>query len=399
MGHEVLVLEGRDRTGGRIHTSRQWSDLPLDLGATWIHGARGNPLTSLAKEAGAELLTTRYRDSVGYNSDGSPWSANDEERLGELRDRIYKLIEVAQDGEADLTLREALRQLTGPDASADTRRLVDFILSSEMETEYSGSIDELSAFWFDDSGEYPGPDRLFVEGFRVIIDHLSAGLNILTGKVVTAIDWSGPEVRVVTDAGDYSAPGVVVTVPLGVLKSGRPVFTPALPPEKEKAIASLGMGLLNKCYLRFPDAFWPEDIDWLEYIPPVRGEWSEWVSFTKATGKPVLLGFLAADAAIAAEKLPDGELVGGAMRVLKTIFGNGIPDPVDYQITRWASDPLARGSYSFNAVNSTPAMRRALAEPLEGRLFFAGEATERKFFGTAHGAYLSGLRAAAEAGR
>lgn len=248
MGHEVLVLEGRDRTGGRIHTSRQWSDLPLDLGATWIHGARGNPLTSLAKEAGAELLTTRYRDAVGYNSDGSPWSANDEERLGELRDRIYELIELAQDAEADLTLREALRQLTGPDASADTRRLVDF-------------------------------------------------------------------------------------------------------------------------------------------------------SFTKATGKPVLLGFLAADAAIAAEKLPDGELVGGAMRVLKTIFGNGIPDPVDYQITRWASDPLARGSYSFNAVNSTPAMRRALAEPLEGRLFFAGEATERKFFGTAHGAYLSGLRAAAEAGR
>lgn len=79
---------------------------------------------------------------------------------------------------------------------------------------------------------------------------------------------------------------------------------------------------------------------------------------------------------------------------LKTIFGAAIPKPIDWQITCWASDAFARGSYSFNAVDSTPEMRNVLASPLEHQVFFAGEATEINYFGTAHGAYLFGLRVA-----
>ncbi len=398
LGHEVLVLEGRDRIGGRTHTSLQWSDLPVDLGASWIHESKGNPLTPLAAELGAKLLTTRYDDSIGYHTDGSEWTAADERLLDELRDRVYEILEVEQDTGADQTLRQALKSLVGSGAPAETRRLVDFILSSEMETEYSGSADQLSTYWYDHADGYSGPDQLFADGFRVLVDHLSAGLNILTGKIVTAIDWSQPEVRVVTASGEYTAEGVLVTLPLGVLKTGGPVFTPPLSAAKRKAIANLGMGLLNKCYLRFPSAFWPDDVDWIEYIPATHGEWTEWVSFTKATGKPVLLGLLAADVAEKMETLSDREIVAGAMAVLRTIYGDAIPDPVEYQITRWNSDPFARGSYSFNAVNSTPAMRSALAAPLGGRLFFAGEATEKTLFASAHGAYLSGLRAADEMG-
>jgi monoamine oxidase len=82
------------------------------------------------------------------------------------------------------------------------------------------------------------------------------------------------------------------------------------------------------------------------------------------------------------------------MQALRSMFGRAIPDPVDAQITRWASDPLAFGSYSFNALGATPDMRDDLARPVDGRIFFAGEATERDYFATVHGAYLSGLRAA-----
>lgn len=397
-GHEVLVLEGRDRIGGRTHTSLQWSDFPVDLGASWIHESKGNPLTPLAAEAGARLLTTRYDDSIGYHTDGSEWTAADEDLLDELRDRLYEILDVEQEAAADQTLRQALGSLLDSSAPAETRRLVEFLLSSEMETEYSGSADQLSVHWYDDADGYSGPDRLFADGFRVLVDHLREGLNILTGKIVTAIDWSQPEVCVITASGEHTAEGVLVTLPLGVLKTGGPVFTPPLSAPKRKAIAKLGMGLLNKCYLRFPFTFWPEDVDWIEYIPATHGEWTEWVSFAKATGKPVLLGFLAADFAAKMETLSDGEIVDGAMAVLRTIYGDAIPDPVDHQITRWNSDPFARGSYSFNAVNATPAMRTALAAPLGGRLFFAGEATEKRLFATAHGAYLSGLRAADEMG-
>lgn len=396
LGHEVIVLEGRDRIGGRIHTSTQWSDLPLDLGATWIHGTTGNPLTDLAAEANAKLITTRYADSIGHDTDGSEWTKADENRLDALRRRIYDLLEVAQNGDADQTLRQALHSLVGPDAAPAVRREANFILSNEMETEYSGGASRLSAWWYDDAADYSGPDKLFAAGFRIIIDHLAAGLDIRTGVVVTAIDWRQPMVRVTTNRGEFSAPGVLVTLPLGVLKTGRPTFTPALPAARREAIARLGMGLLNKCCLRFPTAFWPADVDWIEYIPAVHGEWAEWVSFRKAVNKPVLMGFLAAEAAAAKEALTDVQIVASAMTVLRTIYGNGIPDPVSWQITRWAADPFARGSYSFNAVNSTPAMRTTLAAPLEGRLFFAGEATERTRYGTAHGACLSGLRAAEE---
>ena len=107
-----------------------------------------------------------------------------------------------------------------------------------------------------------------------------------------------------------------------------------------------------------------------------------------------MLGFNAADRGREIEAWSDGQIVESAMKTLKTVFGANIPQPIDYQITRWASDPFAKGSYSYNAIGSTPKMRYALANPLNGQLFFAGEATNRDYFGTAHGAYLSGLRAA-----
>ena len=395
-GHDVLILEGRNRIGGRIQTSTQWSDFPVDLGATWIHEITGNPLTAVAAEVNATLVQTNYNDSIGYDTDGSELTTADETLLDDLRTQVYDILEVAQNGPADQTLRTALNSLVGSGAPANTKRLVNFILSSEMETEYAGSASQLSAYWYDNMSGYAGPDKFFAQGYRVIMDHLAAGLQIELGKIVTNIDWSQPDVRVVTNAGEYSAQEVLVTLPLGVLKTGQPTFTPALPAAKQQAITKLGMGVLNKCYLRFATAFWPSNVDWIEYVPSVHGEWTEWVSFVKSTGKPVLMGFLAADQAIAKEALTDAQIVASAMTVLRTIYGSGIPNPMDYQITRWAADPFSLGSYSFNSVNSTPAMRRDLAASLSRRLFFAGEATEETYFATAHGAYLSGLRAADE---
>ena len=184
-----------------------------------------------------------------------------------------------------------------------------------------------------------------------------------------------------------------------MLKAGTVDFSPGLPVEKREAIARLGMGVLNKCVLRFPHAFWPSNVDWLEYVSETHGDWTQWISFLRAAKKPVLLGFKGADTGLEMEKLTDEAVVASAMRVLRTIFGTKIPDPEAFQITRWASDPFAFGSYSFNALGSRPSMREVLAKPIDGRIFFAGEATEKKHFATAHGAYLSGIRAGLEMAR
>jgi monoamine oxidase len=143
---------------------------------------------------------------------------------------------------------------------------------------------------------------------------------------------------------------VIVTLPLGVLQAGKVRFTPELPQNKQRAIAKLGMGVLNKCYLRFPDAFWSDEVDWLEYIPESHGEWTEWVSFKRAANMPVLLGFNAADRGRALEAWSDERIVASAMQTLRTIYGASIPEPIDYQMTRWATDPFSLGSYSFNPV-------------------------------------------------
>ena len=237
---------------------------------------------------------------------------------------------------------------------------------------------------------------MFTEGFQVIVNHLSEGLNVHVGETVKRVDWTGETVRVVTMRDEYLADKVLVTLPLGILKDKRVEFTPVLPSAKIKAISKLEMGIFNKCYLRFSEVFWPEDIDWLEYIPAEHGVWTQWVSLANAVDQPILLGFNAGNRGREIESWTDQKIVDSAMQTLHTIFGSGIPAPIDFQITRWSSDPFTLGSYSFNPVGSHPKWRTELAQPVGNKLYFAGEATEQDSFGTAHGAYLSGIRAAQE---
>lgn len=368
-GHDVTILEGRDRIGGRLWTSSQWPDLPVDLGASWIHGVDGNPLSKLADEINAVRLETSYDRSVVYHSNGQPLSAADEKRLEALKQQVEQLLQQAQQQqEKDSSVRAALANFTATLSGQETDWL-NFILSGTLEQEFAGSADQLSAFWHDSDKVFAGEDVLFAKGYQLISNHLAAGLQIKLSEVVQAIDWSAAGVQVTTSKQRWQADQVLVTVPLGVLKHNQLLFNPPLPPAKSAAIRSLGMGVLNKCYLRFDRAFWPDDVDWLEYISPRHGEWTEWVSLLRTTGKPVLLGFNAADQGKAIEALSDRQIVDSAMATLRTIFGKQIPAPQSYQITRWASDPFSYGSYSFLAVGATPAMRQHLAAPLGQQVF------------------------------
>lgn len=199
----------------------------------------------------------------------------------------------------------------------------------------------------------------------------------------------GPTVR---------ADRLVLSVPLGVLQAGHVQFDPELPDGHRQAIGALGMGLLTKTYLRFGRVFWDAEADWIESVPPGGGGhiWAQWVSLQRALGAPVLLGFNAADEAATLEGENDGAMVDSAMARLKHLYGASIPQPEAALITRWGRDPYALGAYSFNALGCTDRTRAQLAQPVDGRLYFAGEATEPRAYGTAHGAYQSGQRAARE---
>lgn len=396
-GHDVLVLEARGRIGGRTWTSSQWPDVPLDMGASWIHGVEGNPLTALAADCGAELITTRLDNAITYGPAGQPMSEDEQRALKQWRRRVESALSAAQDRELDRSVQATVEQaLDWATLPASDRALVSFLLNSSLEHEYGGAIAELSTHWYDDGESFDSDDALLRQGYQRIVDCLAAGIAIELNQVVNAIDWSGEKVVISTDHATHSADRVVVTLPLGVLKTGQITFRPPLPEPKLQAIQAIGVGALNKCYLRFSEAFWPETVDWFEQIPPMRGQWTEWVSLLPSLKVPILLGFNAAEQGRDLEALADEQIVASAMGSLRRLFGRSLPEPLAYQITRWGADPFARGAYSFNALGSTPDMRDRLAESVASKLSFAGEATERQYFGTAHGAYLSGLRAADE---
>lgn len=393
-GHQVLVLEGRDRIGGRIWTSTHWPDVPLDLGASWIHGQEDNPLTALAHELELELLATSTANSQIYQADGSVLTEAGQQQLDQLEQRFSALLAAAQDLPADQSISVALQSLYQQLDDPTAVQMLDFLLNARIEQEYAGALSETSAHWFDAAQEFGDTDVLFAQGFAALVQYLAAGLTVQLNQVVTAVQRSADQVRVNTTRQSFLADQVVITLPLGVLQQQRIEFDPPLPVAKQQAIAALGMGTLNKCYLRFPTAFWPAQLDWLEYIPTQHGQWAQWVSFQRVSGLPILLGFNAAEYGRQLETLSDEQIVAAAMQRLRQMFGDAIPAPLDYIITRWASDPFAFGSYSFNKIGATPQHRAALVSPVANQLYFAGEACSVDYFGTAHGAYLSGLAAA-----
>jgi len=388
-GHAVTVLEARDRIGGRIRTSRLWPGLPMDLGASWIHGTRGNPLTALADQAGARTVATRYEGAILLGPDG----ARIDPDLRPAERLLRRALERAGQRERDLSVMQAL-ELSRDWQQADTglRRLVLYLVNSTLEQEYGGSAHRLSAWYGQEGDPFAGPDVLFPDGFDRIPAHLAQGLAIHLSAEVRVI---APGQVELVNGGRIAADVVICTLPLGVLQSGRIRFAEPLARARRAAIDGLGMGLLNKCWLRFDRVRWPDDVDWIGWLGPRPGYWGEWVSLARTLRAPVLLGFNAADQAAELEALSDPDTVAAAHDALRAMFGTRFPAPLAAQVTRWGQDRFAGGSYSFAAVGTRPATRRALAgAEWDGMLWFAGEAASAAHPGTAHGALISGRQAA-----
>lgn len=393
-GFDVVVLEGRDRIGGRIWTDNSLG-LPIDMGAAWIHGVKGNPITKLASEFDAGHVYTDYDSLVAYDFRGKKISDADIEAVQIQFERLFKQAEkLADDEDVDISIGAALdRVIEDATISEDVRHQLNWA-RSEIALEMAADCSKLSMWSFGDDEEYSGGNHIFKKGYSQIVNGIARDLDIKLKHTVQQIKYSDQKIIITTDRGEFSGDGAVVTLPLGVLKNKDVAFTPALPKQKQKAIDRLGMGVLDKVVLKFPSVFWPKDKDFLEYVSNVPSEFPEFLNLAKSLGEPVLVGLVADGFARSLEKKSDAEIQNLAMTVLKNMFGSSIPNPSMIKVTRWANDAFSHGSYSHLAVGAEGTDYEALSEPVGKALFFAGEATNRKYPATVHGAYLSGIREA-----
>lgn len=297
-GREVTVVEGRDRIGGRAHTVR-FAGGVADLGASWIHGTAGNPMTALAADAGTALIPFDYDNEVGADDAALAWL---EEVAEEASD--------ARDAEA-----RPLSDLLPSTLTAGQT----WAVAVEIAGEYGADPDRLAIAALDEGDEQRGGDALLSDGYGALVSEAAAGLDIRTGWPVTSVTQDAAGVTVTAADGQTLTGAVaIVTVSLGVLQAGAIAFDPPLPEEKTAAIAALGMGLLDKLWLAFDEVFWDPDVDVINVVDSENpGALPFWVNGYKAFGLPVLLGFAGGSAAERNATLTDDDLVASAMTTLR----------------------------------------------------------------------------------
>jgi polyamine oxidase len=390
-GAQITVLEARDYIGGRTVTVQR-DGVAIDLGASWIHGVDGNPVTELVESAGIQTIATDLAASIVYDP-ADPTGLVDEVVLARAAARLNGAVTAGYDTDIEQSMRAVVEQAAAG-APDDQARLVRHLATTAIENEYAGSIDELSAWWFDEAGEFRGGDAMIAGGYGQVPALLAEGLDVRLGADVTSVRWSADTVTVQTATESFEADAVVVTVPLGVLQAATITFDPPLPAAQQTAIARLGMGVLNKVILRFDAVFWDDTVDWIGIVTPVGLDpWVDWVTLGRPNIAPVLMGFAAGDWGRQVDQLTDAQVLASALATLRSAYPDA-PEPIEAIVTRWGADPHSRGSYSFAAVGSDPSMRNDLAAPAGERLHLAGEATSREHPSTVHGALLSGRRAA-----
>ena len=375
-GEEVLLIEAKDRLGGRAHTvplTFAGGTYPVDLGCGWLHSAARNPWTGIAEAAGFTI--DRAKPGWGQQWRDLGFPPDEQHASDEAWERWEKAAHAALDGPdrplsnfiaADDRWRPMLDAISGYANGASLERV---------------SLHDWAAYE-DAAGE---ENWALPRGYGALIAGHGRGLQVRLSTPVTRIDHGGLRLRIDTAAGTLEAERAIITVPPSVLD--RIEFDPPLP-AKTDAAAALPLGLADKVFLGVDDPEWPA------HAHLIGNPYSACTGSYRLSpfGWPIIESFFGGDCAEAQED----ERAGYAFCIdeLTALLGSSWRARLHpLATTRWRHEPHILGSYSHAAVGQGGA-RSVLAEPVDGRLFFAGEACSARDFSTAHGAYATGIAAA-----
>ena len=391
-GEEVIVLEAKDHIGGRARTAYDFADIPVELGAEFIHGDRA-ATWELIRELNLETCHWRKADDSLVRLENGAWLTMTEAKARYpdfAQTRNWNLPQVDplpfecwHDYLRRIGFsREQLRYVSRSFANAcsESARLLS-----------AGAMLELLR----DKGEESGfGDYRLLEGYSKLLEGLAQGLEVHLNTPVKEIIWSvrgGVEVETTTGK-HYRADNAVVAVPLGVLQ-GHLNFGPGLPDFKRSALAGLRMGPVIKLIYAFAKPIIQEDIMaiYSRLNPPMW--WSP--SFARDTEQHIWTAFVSGDRAMNLLTLGEEGALQAGLDALREELGRPDLLPSATRLANWPADPFTRGGYSY-VLPGHEGARKRLATPTPP-LYWAGEATEPEHRAiTVHGAYLSGKRAAAE---
>ncbi len=379
-GREVVLLEARDRIGGRAHTVTP-EGMGIDLGCHWWHSADINPLVAIARRLGFTVV----ENAVFW---GQPYV---EKKLGARAAdhraawaRLYEAMEARLESGEDCAIGDLL-EVTGPWRPAIAAALS---WSSGALPEKISAIDYARSGSTDVNWHDP-------RGLGAMVAAFGAGLPVTLQAPVSAIAFTPRGVAVESAACRIEARAAVVTLPTALLAKGRIAFHPGLPAEKRQALADLPLGVNEKIFFRVEGLPFGSAQEFQANLTYDRVDCAHFHmhEFERPTLEAYYGGPLAAELAAAGP----AAMAENALAELVSEFGSGLRKHLTPLVaTSWSQDPWTDGGYSCARPGASGA-RAVLAAPVEDRLFFAGEATSDTDPATCHGAYASGLRAAEEA--
>jgi monoamine oxidase len=392
-GMDVLVLEARERLGGRIFT-QQHHGYPVELGAEFVHG-RPPEMMGIIRSAGLKPaeVSGEFRSKIA-----GLWEDSDN-----LMSEVNELFDKIPSSGPDQSFHEYIESTT---YSVEAKQQAIFF----VEGFHAADARKVGIHWLlkaTKAEESIDGDRSFrmPEGYSRLIETLAGDIQgqrsrVLLNTRVTAIRWQKGEVEVLTSQGEYRARRAVITLPLGVLQAESVEFTPPLD-AKRHALRLLSMGPVIRVSLCFQNKFWEEDPHMrdLSFLFTDNEHFPTWWT-SNPLPYPILTGWAAARHARALTGKSDSQIIAIAVATLAGLLGKNESDlkaRLEAGFTHdWLSDPLVCGAYSYGNVGGINAAQ-LLAEPMADTLFFAGEATNFEGHnGTVNGAMSSGRRVAEE---
>jgi len=382
LGVSFALFEAAHRIGGRGYTEDIAPGVPFDLGCHWLHSASLNPFVAMADAAGFTYRRGTFDRTLRFATD---WAqSTDDKDCDSFFQRSEAALRAAHAAGRDVAVAEVVER------ESPWTGLFDYwvSLNTSVDSDQASAVD---LYNYRDTGE----DWPLKNGYGRLIARLGEGLPIALNAAVTAIDHSGKEIRLTTPKGTVIAKAAIVTVSTGILGGGDIRFTPDLPDGKQRAVADLPLGCHNRIGLLFDHNVFGDDHPRGATVLSGQGEP---MSFhIRPFGHNHVHGMTGGRFADWLERADVDASADLAKENLKKAFGSDITKHVvRHLVSAWRGDPWVKGAYS--AARPGCAHQRArLAEAVDGRLFFAGEATSEEFFATAHGAYLTGIRAAEDA--